>query len=80
MSDITTPEQQKAANHLRNLLAKYEEIELLVRVGEYQKGSDPIADEALEKISEIRTLLQQNIDEKIAFEDTVKQMQALSTV
>ena len=78
MSDITTPEQQKAANHLRNLLAKYEEIELLVRVGEYQKGSDPIADEALEKISEIRSLLQQNLDENAAFENTIKQMQALS--
>jgi type III secretion protein N (ATPase) len=77
MSDITTPEQQKAANHLRNLLAKYEEIELLVRVGEYQKGSDPVADEALEKISKIRSLLQQNLDENAAFENTIKQMQAL---
>ncbi len=78
MNDITSPEQQKAANHLRNLLAKYEEIELLVRVGEYQKGADPVADEALEKISDIRTLLQQNFDENITFEDTLKQLQELS--
>ena len=38
MSHLITPEHQVAAGRLRELLAKYNEVELLVKIGEYEKA------------------------------------------
>jgi type III secretion protein N (ATPase) len=53
MNAVAGPEHRKAAARLRELLAKYQEVELLVKIGEYRKGSDPDADEALERMDRI---------------------------
>src|SRR5690606_6904576 len=49
MPFVTTREHQQMAARIVSWLATYADIELLLRVGEYQKGSDPEADEAIEK-------------------------------
>lgn len=72
MNAITPEEHQAAAGRLRELLAKFEEIELLVKVGEYKQGSDAIADEALQKIENIRTFLKQRTDELSNYDDTIQ--------
>lgn len=77
MSQIVSPAHMKAAARMRTLLAKYKEVELLVRVGEYQKGGDLEADEAVEKIQKIREFLQQPTDERTDFSQTLKHMRAL---
>jgi len=56
---LVEPRQQAAARRLRELLAKYDEIEILLRIGEYQRGVDAIADLALERKGEIDQMLQQ---------------------
>ena len=71
MNAIVTPEHKKAAGKLRNILAKYQEIELLVQLGEYKKGADPEADNALEKIEGINNFLKQGLGEKTSFEETI---------
>jgi len=45
---VTASEHGAAAARFRSLLAKYQEMELLVQIGEYKRGSDPLADEAIE--------------------------------
>ena len=72
MNAITPEEHQVAAGRLRELLAKFEEIELLVKVGEYKQGSDAVADEALKKIENIRTFLKQRTDELSSYDDTIQ--------
>jgi type III secretion protein N (ATPase) len=62
-SQISSREHQDSAIKLRSLLAKYNEIEFLVQVGEYEKGSDALADEAILKLTAINQLLQQRPDE-----------------
>ena len=74
MNEIATPEQRLAARQLRQLLAKYKEIELLVRIGEYQKGSDPQADAALNAINAINQFLQQQDAEPGSFDTTLAQL------
>lgn len=64
MPNIADGEHQQSAGRMRALLAKYNEIELLVRVGEYQRGSDPQADLALEKHADILRFLQQGMHER----------------
>ncbi|EXJ15644.1 type III secretion system ATPase SctN [Imhoffiella purpurea] len=77
MGSIVTPEHRAAAGRLRELMAKYEEVELLVKIGEYQRGSDPLADEALSRIDAIRAFLRQRGDERPGFESTIQAMQRL---
>ncbi len=78
MHNITDTEHQAAASRVRTLLAKYKEIELLVRVGEYQTGSDPEADEALAKIKAINSMLRQEIHHRADFEMTLAQLREIA--
>ncbi|CFR28185.1 type III secretion system ATPase [Yersinia frederiksenii] len=59
MPQVVTDEHLALAQKLRRMQACYQEIELLVRVGEYQAGHDPQADEALQRYPAICAFLQQ---------------------
>ncbi|MFH0787908.1 MAG: type III secretion system ATPase SctN [Pseudomonadota bacterium] len=71
MNSIASPEHKQAAAKIRELMVRYQEIELLVRIGEYQKGNDPLADEALDKIDRINAFLRQGLNEIDSFNETV---------
>jgi len=66
-----------AAAKLRRLLARHEEIELLVRVGEYRQGSDPLADEAIAKRGAIDAFLRQMGEGPSPFPLTVARLRKL---
>lgn len=70
MSQVTSPEQRAGAGKLRQLLAAYREAKDLVEIGAYQRGSNPLVDEALEKRDAIDAFLQQDTHEPAAFDDT----------
>jgi len=72
MNAIVSKEHKKKAQALRKILAKYAEVELLVQIGEYKKGADPEADEALAKIQAVNSFLKQGLDEKSTFEETLQ--------
>jgi ATP synthase in type III secretion protein N len=63
MPGITPETQQEAVARVRGWLAKYREIELLLQMGEYQKGADSEADEAIAHMPALRQFLQQRPDE-----------------
>ncbi len=63
-TQLHTNAQMEKAHRLRTLLAKYQEIEFLVQVGEYQKGSDPVADSAIEHRTAIADFLQQTVNSR----------------
>jgi len=63
MPSITPPAQQKASLKVRGWLAKYRDIELLLQMGEYQKGADSEADEAIARMPRLRKFLYQSADE-----------------
>jgi len=74
MNAVVTPEHKQAAGRLRELMAKYAEIELLVKIGEYQRGTDPATDEAIDRIEDIRSFLRQRVDERADFGETIARM------
>ncbi len=49
MSRVVDEEHSRASDRLRSLLARYDEVELLLRMGEYSQGSDALTDEAIMK-------------------------------
>jgi type III secretion protein N (ATPase) len=72
MSRVAPPQQLQAAASLRRQLAKFQEIELLVQIGEYKPGSDSEADEALRNIGRIRQLLQQPPEQLSGYDEAVR--------
>jgi len=70
MPQVTSREHMAAAGHVRRLLAQYKEVEMLLQIGEYQRGSNPLADEAIRKIDEIRAFLGQPVDELVDGDET----------
>ena len=75
MNNIVDTEHLRVAARLRELLAKYQEVELLLKVGEYKQGSDETADEAIRKMDAINDLLRQGLNEASAFDETVQRLQ-----
>lgn len=77
MTAIASPDHQRLAGRVRQLMAKYQEVELLVRIGEYKPGSDAVTDEAIRKIEAINAFLKQGLREKSSFNETLQAMQQL---
>ncbi len=69
---ITGAAQQRAAAHLRKLMARHAEVEFLLRVGEYRSGADPLADEAIERMPRLLALLRQAPTEASGWEDGLR--------
>ena len=74
MNAIVTPEHLKAAGKFRKLLAKYQEVELLLRIGEYKKGNDAEVDEAIEKMPQLNAFLCQGLSERSTFQETIDRL------
>ena len=60
---VVAPDYLERVNTLRGLMKKYEEVELLLQIGEYQEGADPLADRSIQKRAEITAFLRQGLDE-----------------
>lgn len=74
MNAIVTKEHKDAAKRLRQILAKYAAVELLVQIGEYKRGADKEADEAIERIDRVNAFLKQGLGERSTFEETLSGM------
>ncbi|MFK8053416.1 MAG: FliI/YscN family ATPase [Woeseiaceae bacterium] len=66
MDDIVSSEQLEASRHSRRLLAKYDEIKLLIQIGEYEQGQDAEADEAVSKIEALRAVIHRSSNQRVA--------------
>lgn len=78
MNNIVEDKHKAAAQKLRALMAKYAEVELLVKIGEYKEGSDAEADMAIRKMPKIREFLCQGLTEKTSYEDALDGLVALT--
>jgi flagellum-specific ATP synthase len=77
MPAVCTRMHLEKAIRLRRLAAAYAAAEDTIRVGAYQKGLDPILDQALAVLPALTTFLQQRQDEKAPFDQTLSALQAI---
>lgn len=77
MDAVVTRSHRTDAAKVRDLMARYEDIELLLRVGEYKRGADMRSDEALDRHERIEQFLRQESDEHFGFTETQLQLQGL---
>ena len=78
MNAVVTPEHKKLAGRIRELMAKYQEVELLVKIGEYKRGGDATTDEAIDKIDAINQFLRQRTDERTTLAQAIERMTAIT--
>lgn len=77
MNNVVTAEHKKQAGRLRELMAKYAEVELLVKIGEYKRGGDATTDEAIDKNEQINAFLRQRTEELSPWKETLAGLQKL---
>lgn len=78
MPAVSSAVHLQKATELRRLLAAYTASEDLIRIGAYQKGSDPTLDKALALIPELHRYLMQKPGETATFAESVSKLLALS--
>lgn len=77
MPSVCSAEHIEKAGALRMLISAYTRAEDLVRIGAYQKGTDPVLDKAIAGLPEINRFLKQGPDERPPLDETLKQLLAL---
>jgi type III secretion protein N (ATPase) len=78
MPDIVDEPHRNAARDVRRLMARHEEMELLIRLGEVKPGADPETDRAIAAHDEILNYRQQALGDPAAFDDASRQLQAIA--
>jgi flagellum-specific ATP synthase len=64
-NELSTPDEKKARQVVRELLAAHAENEDLITIGAYRKGANRTLDAAVEMREEIHRLLKQQVEEKV---------------
>ncbi len=77
-ADIAPPDQQQAAQTIRELLAAYHEHEDLISIGAYRTGANSTVDAAIAMRDEISRFLRQAIAESSSVESARAQLMALA--
>lgn len=77
MNGMVSEQHLAKANALRLMMATYSRSEDLIRIGAYQKSTDPVLDSAIENLPLVNKFLQQKPDEFCTFEQTSEQLVAL---
>ena len=77
MDAVIGADHQAAADRVRGMLNRVQDVEFLVQVGEYQAGSDQETDEALTKKAAIRSFMCQGTREVSSMEQTVAWLRQL---
>jgi len=78
MIHITEAEHQAAADQVREWISTHREIEDLINIGAYVRGTNPVADQAIAHLPEIKAFLKQDIHEQSASSETLERLKALS--
>ncbi|WP_022697207.1 flagellar protein export ATPase FliI [Euryhalocaulis caribicus] len=77
MPDCQTPEEQQITRQARRMLSSYADMEELIRIGAYQRGSDPELDQAIALNPELEAFLAQDKNEATSMEESFTRLQGI---
>ncbi|MDE1184517.1 FliI/YscN family ATPase [Paraburkholderia sp.] len=78
MNRVTDAAQQAHASRVRDWLARYEDVEMLLQIGEYERGHDPLTDRAIDRRPAIQRFLRQPYDVCSTWQETRAMLAVLS--
>lgn len=68
MTEVADPEHKEMANSMRSIVATYRDVEDLINIGAYAKGSNENIDYAISKIELVNDFLKQQTEDKYTFD------------
>ena len=74
MVNVVTEDHTQLATRFRQLLSAYKDVEMLIKLGEYQPGNDPLTDQAVELHPHLMHFLQQGQRDPTDLEQSLNQM------
>ncbi len=74
MPGCNTPEQNAMVTRARRLLATYEDMAELIRLGAYRRGTDPQVDESIQYNPQLEAFLSQEIAEANSLDDCYRRL------
>ena len=77
---VSGSETKKAVGIVRRLMADYAGAELLINVGAYKLGTNPMIDEAINKRGALEKFLIQSVEEKSPIHETLKALGKIAGV
>lgn len=77
MPSIVPKEHLQLVGKLREVLAHYKKNELLIKIGEYKRGTDKAGDFAIDNIDKVNKFLKQAVDEKCSFQESIQLLRAM---
>jgi flagellum-specific ATP synthase len=77
MPAVVSSDQLAKANQIRRLLVVYKASEELIRIGAYQKNSDPELDRAIALMPALRDFLVQHANEAVEMKDCLHRLMSL---
>jgi type III secretion protein N (ATPase) len=77
LNSLVDKDHLQLIGKVREVLSNYKKNELLIRIGEYKKGSDKVADFAIDNIDKVNRFLKQGTTEKSSFEESLQQLKTL---
>ncbi|WP_053147133.1 FliI/YscN family ATPase [Pseudomonas sp. P97.38] len=78
LANVAEAEHLRAGINLRRLLSAYDQIELMLRLGEYQAGADPLTDLAVESRGALDGFLRQDLREPEPMSSTLAHLHQLT--
>ena len=79
MPQVVSAQHLGMAQKLKQLYSRYSQNRDLISVGAYVAGSDPEIDRAIERVPHIRTFLQQGLEERVTFAESVQKLHQVLT-
>jgi type III secretion protein N (ATPase) len=77
LNSLADKDHLQLIGKVREVLSNYKKNELLIRIGEYKKGSDKLADFAIDNIDKVNRFLKQGVNERSNFSETLQQLKTL---
>jgi flagellum-specific ATP synthase len=77
MINVVGPDHIESAQRVLSILDTYRRAEDLINLGAYVSGSNPTIDYAVSMIDRVRSFLTQPIGQKVTFEESKEQLNAL---
>ncbi|MFM0176089.1 FliI/YscN family ATPase [Paraburkholderia sediminicola] len=78
MTRVTSSAHRDDANRVRSWMSRYQEVELLLQIGEYRRGNDSVSDLAIDRHQMIERFLCQRHDEYCGWASTIASLHGLA--
>lgn len=75
---VSEKQQQAAARKIRNIMATYADVQDLIRIGAYTRGTSAQIDKVIELMPTVNSFLQQGLHDRRPLADTVVTMQRIA--